>query len=212
MMDKELYSVLVVDPHPETSLLFKKSFHAGSVFPAEVDSAATVHEAVEKVKTHSYDLLLIEADLHQGDASSSLLACVETFDFPIPLILMLPVHDDQMFRAAKRMGITHLLVMSENHFDDLALKIKTMYEDTQAQDTADSSFEATFPEELKFDFGDMPKPTEIVQPGPMLDELTGIYTHSYFQQRVVEEFSRSTRYKYSVSCIFIDIDRFKAVN
>jgi len=212
MMDKELYSVLVVDPHPETSLLFKKSLHSGSAFPAEVDSAATVHEAVTKVKTHPYDLLLIESDLHQGDESSPLLACVEAFDLPIPFILMLPVHDEQLFRAAKRMGITHLIVMSENHFDDLALKIRTMYEDTQAQDTADSSIEATFPEELKFDFGDIPKPTEIAQPGPMLDELTGIYTHSYFQQRVVEEFSRATRYKYPVSCIFIDIDRFKAVN
>jgi len=208
--DKESYSVLVVDPHPETSVLFKKSLHSKSVFPAEVDAAATVHEAVEKVKTHAYDLILIEGDFYQGDTASPLMSCVEAFDLPVPFILMIPVHDDRLFRAAKRMGISNLLVMSESHFDDLALKIRTIYEGTQNKEE-DFPDEA-FAEEKKENYGEIPEPTAVINPGPMVDELTGVYTHSYFQQRVVEEFSRAARYKYSVSCIFIDIDHFKVVN
>lgn len=210
MVDKETYSVLVVDPHPETSVLFKKSLHSGSVFPSEVDSAASVHEAVEKVKTRPYDLLLIESDFYQGDEGAPLMACVEAFDLPVPFILMIPVHDDRLFRAAKRMGITNLLVMSESHFDDLALKIKVMYEGTRNEE--ENVPDGTFAEEKNETSNFIPEPKAVLDPGPMVDELTKIYTHSYFQQRVVEEFSRATRYKYAVSCIFIDIDHFKVVN
>jgi len=210
MMDKESYSVLVVDPHPETSVLFKKSLHSKSVFPADVDSASTVHEAMEKVKLQAYDLLLMEVDFYQGSEATPLMECVEALDFPIPLILMTPVRDDRLFRAAKRMGIGNMLVMSESHFDDLALKIRTIYEGKQ--DKKEESPDNTFFEERQAGYGDIPKPEPLVKPGPMVDELTGIYTHSYFQQRVVEEFSRATRYNYPVSCIFIDIDHFKVIN
>lgn len=200
MADTDFFSVLVVDPHPESSVLFKKSLHSGSVFPAEVDSAASVQEALEKIKTQVYDLLLIEADLQQGEETAPLMACLETLELPVPFVLMTPVRDERLLRAAKRMGISSLLVMSESHYDDLAAKLKILYENSRKKQ-----------EPLSLNM-DASEPAAIVAPGPMVDELTGIYTHSYFQQRVVEEFSRATRYNYAVSCLFIDIDHFKVIN
>lgn len=44
------------------------------------------------------------------------------------------------------------------------------------------------------------------------DYLTGIYNIRYFYHRIIEEFNRSERYNYSMSCLMIDIDHFKKVN
>lgn len=45
-----------------------------------------------------------------------------------------------------------------------------------------------------------------------IDPTTGLYNRWYLQPRLVEEFSRARRGKGSLSCLFIDIDDFKAVN
>lgn len=44
------------------------------------------------------------------------------------------------------------------------------------------------------------------------DYLTGIYNIRYFYQRFQEEFSRSERYNFSMSCLMLDIDYFKSIN
>ena len=44
------------------------------------------------------------------------------------------------------------------------------------------------------------------------DYLTGLYNVRYFYRRFVEEFSRTRRYKFHLSCLMIDIDHFKDIN
>jgi diguanylate cyclase (GGDEF)-like protein len=44
------------------------------------------------------------------------------------------------------------------------------------------------------------------------DYLTGVYNIRYFYHRIKEEFSRSQRYKLNLSCLMLDIDRFKGIN
>jgi len=44
------------------------------------------------------------------------------------------------------------------------------------------------------------------------DPLTGIHNHGYMYRRLNEEVERALRYGSDLSCIMIDIDRFKAVN
>jgi diguanylate cyclase (GGDEF)-like protein len=44
------------------------------------------------------------------------------------------------------------------------------------------------------------------------DPLTGINNHGYLYRRLGEEVERALRYGSDLSCIMIDIDRFKAVN
>jgi diguanylate cyclase (GGDEF)-like protein/putative nucleotidyltransferase with HDIG domain len=44
------------------------------------------------------------------------------------------------------------------------------------------------------------------------DELTGLYNHRFFHERMAEEFARSARYHYPLSCLMIDIDDFKKIN
>jgi diguanylate cyclase (GGDEF)-like protein len=44
------------------------------------------------------------------------------------------------------------------------------------------------------------------------DALTGLLNRRYLEERLTEELNRSTRYNYSMSCLMIDIDDFKAYN
>jgi|MudIll2142460700_1097286.scaffolds.fasta_scaffold63625_1 diguanylate cyclase (GGDEF)-like protein len=44
------------------------------------------------------------------------------------------------------------------------------------------------------------------------DYLTGLYNVRYFYQRIIEEFNRAERYILPVSCLMLDIDRFKDIN
>ena len=46
----------------------------------------------------------------------------------------------------------------------------------------------------------------------IIDGLTGLYNHRYFQERLREEFERTRRYRHSLSLIMLDIDYFKKVN
>ena len=46
----------------------------------------------------------------------------------------------------------------------------------------------------------------------LTDALTGIHNRRYFMQRLEEEVVRGLRQKVPVSCLFIDIDHFKAFN
>ncbi len=46
----------------------------------------------------------------------------------------------------------------------------------------------------------------------VLDRLTKVYNHGYFEGRLEQEIARSNRYKYPVSLLMIDIDHFKLIN
>lgn len=44
------------------------------------------------------------------------------------------------------------------------------------------------------------------------DSLTGLHNHGYLVQTLEQEFYRSLRYEYPLSCALFDVDRFKAIN
>jgi len=45
-----------------------------------------------------------------------------------------------------------------------------------------------------------------------IDALTGLYNRRYFEERLTEEFVRSTRYRSPLSLVMMDIDHFKRLN
>ncbi len=44
------------------------------------------------------------------------------------------------------------------------------------------------------------------------DYLTGVYNVRYFYHHIIEEFNRSERYVFPISCVMLDIDYFKKIN
>jgi two-component system, cell cycle response regulator len=54
--------------------------------------------------------------------------------------------------------------------------------------------------------------TERLKHVSLTDALTGVHNRRYFDQRLREEADRALRARRPLSCLFVDIDRFKAVN
>jgi diguanylate cyclase (GGDEF)-like protein len=46
----------------------------------------------------------------------------------------------------------------------------------------------------------------------ILDPLTGVHNRRYFEQRLKEECDRATRLEQPLSCLYFDLDHFKAIN
>ena len=46
----------------------------------------------------------------------------------------------------------------------------------------------------------------------LTDELTGLYNHRYFGQRMEEELKRAQRYQSDFACLIIDLDHLKEIN
>lgn len=46
----------------------------------------------------------------------------------------------------------------------------------------------------------------------LTDPLTGVHNRRYVERRLLEEIGRSRRQGYALSCLYIDIDRFKQIN
>lgn len=46
----------------------------------------------------------------------------------------------------------------------------------------------------------------------ILDPLTGVHNRRYFEQRLKEECDRATRLQQPLSCLYFDLDHFKAIN
>ena len=53
---------------------------------------------------------------------------------------------------------------------------------------------------------------EAMRHASITDELTGLHNRRYLQQRLEEEMERVARYRQHLSCVILDIDRFKKVN
>ena len=204
------FSVLFVECDPDALDLVKKSLEENLQYPSSVEHAATVGEALEKLKNNSYDILLVESEL-EDENGLSLLEEMQRKQMNLPFVLMTPIRDDRLVKEAMKQGVADLIVKSENHFQELAAKLRRIYE--RFYQKTGSAVPPVKPRERHGKNGrDRPEAkVDILRPS-MKDELTGLYNHSYLQDRIVREFSRASRYGYPLSCLMIDIDQFKALN
>ncbi|MFY7866446.1 DUF484 family protein [Roseateles sp.] len=46
----------------------------------------------------------------------------------------------------------------------------------------------------------------------LTDALTGVHNRRYFEHRCLIEIAQARRYKHELGCLFLDLDRFKAIN
>ncbi|MBI3313713.1 MAG: diguanylate cyclase [Candidatus Omnitrophica bacterium] len=191
------FSVLLVENDLEVLSRLRQGFEKDKSSISCFDHALDLEDAFRKLIENSYDLLLVESEL-KGRSGLELLDQLNQNHLRLPFVLMTPVHDDQLVREAMRQGVADVIVRNGDDFEDLACQLKRSYEKFQK-----NLQQQTFP----------PKPKREKSPKlGIRDELTGLYSHSYLHERIVDEFSRAIRYQYPLSCIVIDIDHFKTFN
>lgn len=206
------FSILCVESDLDTFDLVKKSLEEDSLFSCIVERAANIPECLQKLAHNTYHLLLVEQDL-ENEFGLDLFVDAGKLKKNIPFVLMTSIHDDTLVKDAMKQGVADVIVKSEQHFQELSARLRKTYE---------NFFESRDASE-KIDFGKFERSEEERQSIKQLitgkpdgalskDELTGLYSHSHFYDRIVREFANAVRYQYPVSCLVLDIDHFKSIN
>ncbi|MBI4368401.1 MAG: diguanylate cyclase, partial [Candidatus Omnitrophica bacterium] len=173
---------------------------------AKIELASTVSEAIDKLSSASYDLVLTDYQL-PDKTGLELLAEIKRRNFTFPVLLMMSVGDEMLAVNALKSGFVDYIVKTEASFRELPSVIEGAYERYRIQER-----EKKLQAEISEKNVQLSSMNQRLAELSIKDELTGLLNHRFFQEKVTEEFARASRYHYPLSCLMIDIDHFKTVN
>jgi diguanylate cyclase (GGDEF)-like protein len=149
-----------------------------------------------------------EADEANGVESAKKLLRERTYDLITLDLIMYPESGYQMFEFLKEdptLKWIPLIVISGR--EDLADKVRCFY--SGADDYVTKPFRY---EELAARIYSLVKRSKSYEQLAFCDPLTGVYNRRYFDNQIQVELQRVERYPAPLSVVFLDIDRFKAIN
>jgi diguanylate cyclase (GGDEF)-like protein len=203
--------VLVVDDNQDIIDALKRLF---LFYEFEVVSAENGKVALEKAKTEQPDIILLDALMPVMDgfeACKRLKRSRVTKNIPVVFLtakyttamnritgLQLGADDYLLKPFNSKEMITRIkTILKKNHM------IKTLKEKNQALTLSNIEISRKLQSEQKHQ-----------EPGAstVTDSLTGLYNHTFFLQRLKEEFNKSLRYDTSLSLVLLDVDSFQRFN
>ncbi len=204
--------LLLVERDPNYLYLIRSILEANSRFPFQIDEAPNAEEAVARMREHPYHMLLLEDRLSENKQLEMLRRIQsEAPDFPV--VLMTDVRDDALAREALFHGVSELIIKSESQFNDLAARLEMSYRNfCMAHPGLMESKRIVQEAERRLDAGGVRFVPRTPEVDSHRDDLTGIYNHTYLHDCLSREFAAAQRYGYPLSCLFIDLDHFKAIN
>lgn len=172
----------------------------------KIDCAATAVEALDRISSGSYSVILMDCRLPDKNAFD-LFAQIKASGFKIPTILMISAGEEEFAVNALKMGFADYLVKAGNSFRSLPQVLDSTFKRFQKMKE-----ERKLQTELADKNVQLRSMNQKLVELAVRDELTGLYNHRFFQERMTEEFARAARYHYPLSCLVIDIDHFKQIN
>ncbi len=199
--------LLVVEDNPDHALLVKTvlEHYAGSN-GSTFEFAATVHEAVEKIATSRFDLILTDYRL-PDQTGLDLLAEIKNRNLNVPILLMTAMGDEMLAVNALKAGFSDYIMKEGSYSRQLPPAIEQAYERFLTEQNEKEAQKELVQKNVHLNTMNQ-KLAEL----SIRDELTGLYNHRFLQDKITEEFSRAARYHHPLSCLMIDIDFFKAIN
>lgn len=199
--------ILVVEDNPDHSVLVKSALSDwAKKNQIEIEMASSIAEALDMVSKLNVELILTDYRLPDR-TGMELLQDLRGRSLNLPVMLMTSVGDEALAVNALKSGFIDYIVKSDLSFRQLPAVIQNGYE---------KFLNAEHEKKLKVDLS--VKNSQLISVNQKLkelsikDELTNLYNHRYFQEKMTEEFARATRYHYPLSCLMMDIDYFKMVN
>jgi len=204
---KKTFSILWIGSDQATLSRVKQSFADHPKFPAEFDRSQTLSEVVEKINRNRYHLILADESSENGLDLGQVLGEINRKKIKTPFVLLTNRGQSAQVNRALKAGATDYVVKNEEGFQTLAERLWSIwrnYELTPGQ--------GGLGEQIAEDSQKLMEVNERFRQLSIRDELTRLYNHRYFQERLVEEFTRAVRHSYPISCLLLDIDLFRRIN
>lgn len=206
--DRQL-RLLLIESDPNYLFLIRRVLEENIRFPFIVDEAVHADEALQKITQHPYNLLLLEDRLNEKKQLETLRR-IRSSGMEAPIILMTDRRDDTLAREALFNGVSELIIKNESQFNDLALRLEMSYQNFSR---AHPDLIAKMQERMASSGAAAPERSEAARlAAASRDDLTGIYNHTYLHDCLTREFAAAQRHGHSLSCLFLDLDHFKAIN
>lgn len=163
-------------------------------------------EAVHLIASESFHMVLFEV---QSDSASAFefLSELKKVNDSVPFVVLVESEREELAEQLLKQGAYDYILKNEVQFTRIAYLVQNIL-DRFMLALREKKLEGEV-EKQKASLREIQKKLEAFS---VHDELTGLFNHRYFQEKLSEEFLRSQRYNYPISCIMLDIDYFKALN
>jgi diguanylate cyclase (GGDEF)-like protein len=191
--------VLVVDDDETIRLLFRELL-AGEGYA--VDVAATIAEADARLAAAPFDLVITDKNLPDGfglDLARRVLDGANNGGAPAVIAMSAFASVDSAVEAIQ-LNVADYFVKPIERLDAVLARIKRVLEHQQLR-----RHNRELVEELR-------RKNRELESLAVRDPLTGLFNHAFFQESLDKEIARSERHGHSFALVFIDVDKFKAVN
>ena len=207
IVKKHPHQILVVEDNVDHAFLIQSALSPWmKESKTKMEFVTTVAGALEKLATNNFDLVLTDYRL-PDQTGLDLMTEIKNMKLNLPVLLMTAMGDQVLAVNALKSGFIDYIAKTDISFRELPLIIQGAYEKFLSQER-----ERQLKEELATKNSQLLNMNQKLKELSIRDELTNLYNHRYFQEKMGEEFARASRYHYPLSCLMIDIDYFKAVN
>lgn len=193
MGENKAPSVLIIEDNESHSFLIAEKFR--SAFPGiELCEVRSLLEASQILTQHPWDLILLNSNLSNGSGMDFL----NSISHHHPHVAVAVLHDES--RQAwdtewKHHGAVEFLKKDRDTLESLIIRAQRLMETSRHIQQLLSERPQAGKEDLSF-----------------RDELTRVYSRTYFEESLHREVSRANRYKHEFSLLMIDVDQLAHIN
>ena len=191
--------LLVEDNADDVELLRRHLGHTPVRFA--IETAQTGGCAAAKIQTQSdphydggrgYDIVLVDHCLPDF-SGKQLLKWIRHAKPALPVVMLTGHGDERLAVDVMKAGAYDYLNKETLNVETLHHVLRSVLERARLQER-------------------VRKATERLEEWAIRDGLTGLYNHRHFQEVFHNEFARAVRYGQALTCIMLDLDRFKHIN
>jgi diguanylate cyclase (GGDEF)-like protein len=186
-MQREIVSVLLIEDNPGDARLVEILLTEAGPFPCfEVTRAGRLGEALERLDRLDFDVILLDLSLPGSSGLEKTVDQMRIASPRTPVVVLSSQDDEEMALQALQCGAEDYLVKGRGDDDLIARSIRYAIERKKAEERL--AYLAQY------------------------DPLTDLANRALFHDRLGQALARTEREGNMVALMFLDLDRFKAVN
>jgi len=172
----------------------------------KLDIAADSGSAIDKIQHIPFTILLCDTDLPEKECAD-LWRVLKKKKIELPVLALLGPEKQKLEKDFLAKGAQGCILKKPSEFEKLPKEIELALERFNL-----SLREKELETQIAKQKTALRNINQKLEDYAFHDDLTGVYNHRYFQEKLREEFSRAKRYGQPLSLLMVDIDAFRTIN